>query len=114
VERAVERIVRGAWRQAMTGGGYGNRPDSGVFREELAESSALDVRRLEQSVRVIPGAGISEQELQVEKLVPEEVEGDVVEMRIRLTNAGRQTINGLLVRETLPAGTRGISGAGVS
>lgn len=106
VERAVERIVRGAWRQAMTGGGYGNRPDSGVFREELAESSALVVRRLEQSVRVIPGAGISEQELQVEKLVPEEVEGDVVEMRIRLTNAGRQTINGLLVRETLPAGTR--------
>ena len=106
VERAVERIVRGAWRQALTGGGFGDRRDSGEFQEELAESSAVELRRLEQSVRVIPGAGISEQQLQVEKLVPEEVEGDVVEMRIRLTNAGRQTISGLLVRETLPAGTR--------
>jgi len=106
VERAVERVVRGAWRQALTGGGFGDRRDSGEFQEELAESSAVELRRLEQSVRVIPGAGISEQQLQVEKLVPEEVEGDVVEMRIRLTNAGRQTISGLLVRETLPAGTR--------
>lgn len=106
VERAVDQIVRGAWRQAQSGGRFGDDRESESFREELAESSATDVRRLEQSVRVIPGAGISEQQLQVEKLVPEEVEGDVVELRIRLTNAGRQTINGLLVRETLPAGTR--------
>lgn len=106
VARAVERIVRGAWRQALAG--YRNSPnsDSGTFNEELAESSASELRRLEQSVRVIPGAGVAEQELQVEKLVPTEVEGDLVEIRIRLTNVGRQTINGLLVREALPAGTR--------
>lgn len=104
IERAVRGLRLDDWRMTFAD------PLGGRRREDLLvtlpESSAAEVRALESRVRVVPGDAVAANELRVEKTVPSESGGAEVTVEINVLNLGIQTVNGLLVREFLPRGTR--------
>ena len=101
IDRALSLLTQDGWRENS---GY-YREDSPTRNPGLQESSYLDVRNLESDIRVFPGAMVASQDIQVEKSVPTESENGEISIEISLTNPGNEVIDGLLVREHLPAMT---------
>ncbi|MEZ6126817.1 MAG: hypothetical protein R3C49_27180 [Planctomycetaceae bacterium] len=81
--QAMERIRRGS-------------------REPLREDSELSVQDLAGQVRVIPGELVSYHNLEIEKSAPTNPGPGDFEIRVRVTNTGRDRVNGIIIRELLP------------
>lgn len=109
IDRIVNRLRRDNWRES-----FGLSDDGlGLPQDVVSESSARQVRELETQiqnsmarVRITPGVSISEQDLRVEKVVPEETSSGDLTVQVSLTNLLNTRIDGLLVREFLPPGTK--------
>ena len=104
VDRAVRGLLRDNW-QATRGlrNGFDNLDD---LDDMVAESPLAEVRNLESRIRVTPGVLVSRQDLRVEKTVPEHSATGEVTIQVMVNNLGRDTIDGLIVRELLPIGTK--------
>jgi len=104
VDRAVRNLLRDNWRAGPglpnASGGIGE-PGSLVLESPLAV-----VRDLESRISVTPGVMVSRQDLRIEKTVPPKSGTGEVTMQITITNLARNAIDGLLVRELLPFGTK--------
>ena len=104
VDRAVRSLLRDNWQAAIgLRDGLGDFNDLGNL---VPESPAAEVRDLESRIRVTPGVLVSRQDLRVEKTVPESSATGEVMIQVMISNLGRDTIDGLIVRELLPIGTR--------
>lgn len=103
VDRILGRLGRDNWREAI---GLPRDDDAGLPQDDLPESPLAAVQALESRVRVTPGAFVSEHDLRVEKTVPDEFSSGDFTVQISVTNLGDKRIDGLLVRELLPFGTR--------
>ena len=68
----------------------------------LREDSAFAVEDLAAAVRIFPGEFVSSNEVQVEKRTPRRSSSNLFDIEIRVTNTGRERLNGLIVRELLP------------
>ncbi|MCP4782641.1 MAG: DUF11 domain-containing protein [Fuerstiella sp.] len=68
----------------------------------LREDSEFAVEDLAAAVRILPGEFFSSNEVQVEKRTPRSASSSVFDIEIRVTNTGRERLNGLIVRELLP------------
>ncbi len=104
VDRAVRNLLRDDW-QATLGlrDGLDNADD---LDNIVPESPLSEVRNLESRIRVTPGVLVSRQDLRVEKTAPENSATGEVAIQVMVNNLGRDTIDGLIVRELLPIGTR--------
>ncbi len=104
VDCAVRSLLRDNW-QATTGlrDGLDNLND---LDNMVPESPLAKVRNLESRIRVTPGVLVSRQDLRVEKTVPESSATGEVTIQVMVNNLGRDTIDGLIVRELLPIGTK--------
>lgn len=104
VDRAVRNLLRDDWRAGL------GLPDPFGGNEESAdlvpESPLAVVRDLESRIRVTPSVMVSRQDLRIEKTVPQRSATGEVVMQISITNLARNVIDGLLVRELLPYGTK--------
>ena len=104
VDRAVRNLLRDNWRAGPglvnAFGGIGE-PDGLVPESPLAA-----LRDLESTIRVTPGVMVSRQDLRIEKTAPQRSATGEVTMQVTITNLARNVIDGLLVRELLPDGTR--------
>ena len=104
VDRAVRNLLRDNWRAGLglpnPFGGTGEPDDL------VPESSSSVLRDLESRIRVTPGVMVSRQDLRIEKTVPHRSATGEVMMQITITNMARDVIDGLLVRELLPDGTK--------
>lgn len=103
VDRILGRLGRDNWRESI---GMPRDDDAGRPQDDLAESPLAAVKALEARVRVTPGVFVSEHDLRIEKTVPDEFSSGDFTVQISLTNLGDKRIDGLLVREMLPFGTR--------
>lgn len=104
VDRAVRNLLRDNWQATI---GLREGLDNLNDRDDLVRESPLaEVRNLESRIRVTPGVLVSRQDLRVEKTVPESSATGEVTMQVMVNNLGRDTIDGLIVRELLPIGTR--------
>ena len=104
VDRAVRSLLRDNWQAAIgLRDGLDNFNDLDKF---VPESPLAEVRNLESRIRVTPGVLVSRQDLRVEKTVPESSATGEVTIQVMVNNLGRDTIDGLIVRELLPIGTR--------
>ena len=104
VDRAVRNLLRDNWRA-----GFGLPNPSGGIEEPgslVPESPLAVVRDLESRISVTPGVLVSRQDLRIEKTVPPRSATGEVTMQITITNLARNAIDGLLVRELLPSGTK--------
>jgi len=101
IERALSLLTQDGWRENR--GSY--REDTAAAKQTLPESSYMELRNLESEIRVVPGAMVASQDIRVEKSVPTESENGEISIEISLTNPGTEVIDGLLVREHLPAMT---------
>ena len=112
VDRAVRNLLRDDWRAGLglpnSFGGIGE--SDGL----VPESPLAVVRDLESRISVTPSVMVSRQDLRIEKTVPQRSATGEVVMQVAITNLARNVIDGLLVRELLPYGTkvRGHSPAG--
>jgi hypothetical protein len=104
VDRAVRSLLRDNWQATI---GLREGLDNHNDRDDMVRESPLaEVRNLESRIRVTPGVLVSRQDLRVEKTVPESSATGEVTMQVMVNNLGRDTIDGLIVRELLPIGTR--------
>lgn len=99
IQRTLYDIQRDDW-QAFSELGFQNR--RAESRPDLREDSVYDVDRLLKSVRILSSDTIATQAIGVQKLVPENPPAGEFDIRIRLTNRGRDTLSGLVVREQIP------------
>ena len=104
VDRAVRSLLRDNW-QATLGLRDGLDNLNGLDNI-VPESPLAEVRNLESQIRVTPGVLVSRQDLRVEKTVPESSATGEVTIQVMVNNLGRDTIDGLIVRELLPIGTK--------
>ena len=104
VDRAVRNLLRDNWRAGLglpnASGGLGEPDDL------VPESPLAAVRDLESRIRVTPGVLVSRQDLRIEKTAPQRSATGEVTLQITITNLARSVIDGLLVRELLPYGTK--------
>ncbi len=104
VDRAVRNLLRDNWRAGLglpdEFGGIGEPDDL------VPESPLAVVRDLESRISVTPGVMVSRQDLRIEKTVPQRSATGEVTMQVTITNLARNVIDGLLVRELLPYGTK--------
>ncbi|HQX53270.1 MAG TPA: CARDB domain-containing protein [Planctomycetaceae bacterium] len=104
VDRAVRNLLRDDWRTGIgLPIGLNERPDVGNL---VAESPLAVVRDLESRIRVTPGVMVSRQDLRIEKTAPQRSATGEVTMQVSITNLANDSIDGLLVRELLPYGTK--------
>lgn len=104
LDRAVRSLLRDSWQATI---GLRDGLDNLIDRDDMVPESPLaDVRKLESRIRVTPGVLVSRQDLRVEKTVPESSATGEVTMQVMVNNLGRDTIDGLIVRELLPIGTK--------
>ncbi|MDG2129599.1 MAG: hypothetical protein P8K08_16485 [Fuerstiella sp.] len=68
----------------------------------LHEDSELAVEDLSAAVRIFPGDFISSNQIRVGKRTPSHSSSNVFDIEIRVSNIGRERVNGLVVRELLP------------
>ena len=113
VDRAVRQLLRDNWRA-----GVGLRDSvDGIHGagEVVPESPLAAIRNLEARIQVTPGVRVSSQDLRIEKSAPQESGTGEVTIQVTITNLAMSSIDGLLVRELLPLGTRvrGTSPAGL-
>lgn len=104
VDRAVRNLLRDDWHAGL------GLPSSfeGIAETDrmVPESPLAVVRDLESRIRVTPGVMVSRQDLRIEKTVPQRSATGEVTMQLTITNLARNVIDGLLVRELLPFGTK--------
>ena len=104
VDRAVRNLLRDNWRAGLglpnASGGIGEPDDL------VPESPLAAVRDLESRISVTPGVLVSRQDLRIEKTAPQRSATGEVTLQIAITNLARNVIDGLLVRELLPYGTK--------
>ena len=104
VDRAVRNLLRDNWRAGLglpnASGGPGEPDDL------VPESPLAAVRDLESRIRVTPGVLVSRHDLRIEKTAPQRSATGEVTLQITITNLARSVIDGLLVRELLPYGTK--------
>ena len=104
VDRAVRNLLRDNWKAGI---GLPNVPDDLGDPDNLVPESPLAaVLDLESRIRVTPGILVSSQDLRIEKTVPQQSTTGEVTMQVTITNLADDSIDGLLVRELLPSGTR--------
>lgn len=104
VDRAVRNLLRDHWR---AGSGLPNASDGIGEPDDLVPESPLGaVRNLESRIRVTPGMIVSKQDLRIEKTAPVGSATGEITMQVTITNVARNAIDGLIVRELLPFGTR--------
>ncbi len=104
VDRAVRNLLRDNWRAGL---GLPNTFGGMEASDDLVPESPLTVvRDLESRIRVTPGLMVSRQDLRIEKTVPQRSATGEVTMQVTITNLASDVINGLLVRELLPYGTK--------
>jgi uncharacterized repeat protein (TIGR01451 family) len=104
IEDALRMIPRDDWR-------FSTSDPRGIDRSAddaplLRESSRADVLDQESRVRIIPGEGIAEHNLRVEKFYPAESTGSEITLEITVMNQGSSPISGVIVKEFLPRDTR--------
>lgn len=99
IQQTLYDIQRDDWLAFSELGFRDRQPSS---RPNLREDSVYDVDRLMKSVRIQPGETVATQDLDVRKLVPENPPAGEFDIRLRLTNRGRDTLSGLVVREQIP------------
>lgn len=105
IEDAIRMLPRSDWRLSL--GDPGSlRPGDPDKDRYLEESPVTAVDRLESRVRIIPGVGIAEHDLRVEKSYPDQWSGSSITFDVRVMNVGQAPISGLVVREFLPPDTR--------
>lgn len=114
VDRILSRLAGDRWQESLEHHGV----EPGLPQDGMPESPLTAVRDLEagqSQVRITPGLLVSEHDLRVTKEFPREAETGEVTVVVNLRNMGRQTIDGLLVREILPLRTvvRGAEPLGV-
>ncbi len=104
VDRAVRKLLRDDWRAGIgLPIALNEGPDIGNL---VPESPLAVVRDLESRIRVTPGVMVSRQDLRIEKTVPQRSGTGEVMMQVSITNLANDSIDGLLVRELLPFGTK--------
>lgn len=104
VDRAVRNLLRDQWHAGIgPGNDLGGIDDRNKF---MPESPLAEVRDLESRIHVTPGVMVSRQDLRIQKTAPESSATGEVTMQVTINNLGRSRIDGLIVREFLPAGTR--------
>ncbi|MEY3173307.1 MAG: hypothetical protein RLZZ436_1221 [Planctomycetota bacterium] len=99
IERALRLLSFDGWRASLYGGSELER------LVPVEESTAAELRDLERGVRVYAGGAVASSDIEIDKRAPELSEDGLVSVELELRNAGRETIDGLLVRERLPRGT---------
>lgn len=103
IEQTLDYIQRDdqqdIW-QAFSEQGFQNRQFES--RPDLREDSIYDVDELLRSVRILSGDTVATQAIDVQKLVPDNPPAGEFDIRIRVTNRGRDTLSGLVVREQIP------------
>lgn len=99
IQQTLYDIQRDDWL-AVSQLEFQNREE--LSRPNLREDSVYEIDRLLNSVRILPGDLIATQDLDVKKLVPENPPAGEFDIVIRLTNRGRDTLSGLVVREQIP------------
>lgn len=104
VDRAVRRLLRDNWQAGVSRPNGFDRTDR--LDEEVPESPVTAVRNLESRIRVTPGVQVSSQDLRIEKSAPQRSATGEVTIQLMITNLAEDNIDGLLVRELLPYGTR--------
>ncbi|MCA9061358.1 MAG: DUF11 domain-containing protein, partial [Planctomycetaceae bacterium] len=103
IDIAVRRLGADDWTRGL--GNVNWRGRVLTDRDAIRESTPYEVIDLERGVRIIPGDDVNEQDLRIEKVVPRESAGSQLTVSIHISNEGRDSIRGLLVREYLPIGT---------
>ncbi len=99
IQQAVMSLRRDGWerfRSSHASVGSAASPDA------LREDSEFAVEDLEAAVRILPGEFVSSNEVHVEKRTPRRSSSNIFDIEIRVTNTGRERLNGLIVRELLP------------
>lgn len=107
VDRALRQLLRDDWQEHYVG--VNDSP--GLPQDLYPESRPSELADLEdqlerQRIRILPGNMVSAQDLRVEKSSPEQSATGEITLQVTLTNMGRESISGLLVREILPYGTQ--------
>lgn len=107
VDRALRQLLRDDWQEHYVG--VNDSP--GLPQDLYPESRPSELRDLEdqlerERIRILPGNMVSAQDLRVEKSSPAQSATGEITLQVTLTNMGRETISGLLVREILPYGTQ--------
>lgn len=100
IQQTVLSLRNDDWNRA--------RADFGIERVDferpaVAEGTRLDEVNLQDAVRVIPGDQISSRNLSIRKEVPDHPSPGEFDIRLTITNADRDRMSGLIVRESLPA-----------
>ncbi|MCA9035249.1 MAG: DUF11 domain-containing protein [Planctomycetaceae bacterium] len=115
INTAIRQLNQDAWMQSIgrgivRGGIYESSNEAFV-----RESTVQELANLERQVRVIPGQLLSESSLRVTKVAPVRSDSGSVDVAIRISNADKVAVSGLIVREYLPAGCqiRDINGRGL-
>lgn len=111
IDDALRRLIPDDWRKSLSsavpGSGRNHIPlGDDLNSDAIPESSSAQVKALESQVRIIPGDGIAEHDIRVDKSFPAELSGGELTLEIAITNVGSGPITGLLVREFLPRDTR--------
>ncbi|MEO2014936.1 MAG: hypothetical protein ABGZ53_11255 [Fuerstiella sp.] len=99
IQQAVMSLRHDDWerfRSSHASVGSAASPDA------LREDSEFAVEDLEAAVRILPGEFVSSNEVHVEKRTPRRSSSNIFDIEIRVTNTGRERLNGLIVRELLP------------
>ncbi len=102
IDRALRMLSFDGWRPNLSGFEVRN-PERA---EPLQESTAAELRDVERGVRIYAGGAVSSGDLEIDKQAPEISEDGVLDVELRITNRGAETIDGLIVRERLPRGTQ--------
>ena len=104
VDRLIERAVSDLRQDDWLISNPRRRPATSIAsRPRLTEDPAFAVEDLAARVRVVPGDVVSATNLKVEKFSPPSSGPGDFEIQIRLTNLGRDSLSGVIVRELLPA-----------
>ncbi|MDG1896428.1 MAG: hypothetical protein P8J37_16115 [Fuerstiella sp.] len=98
IQQAVMSLRHDDWRTFSATRSFAR----GVTPAELRQDSEVAVEDLSSAVRVFAGEFISRNQIEVEKSTPNRSSGNLFDIEIRITNTGRERVDGLLVRELLP------------
>lgn len=90
------------WRTFSLAAASGRQPRR-LDTFPLPQDPQFEVDTLERGIRVIPGDAVMENDISVEKSAPYNATTGEFEISIRVTNKSRQILDGLIVREMLPA-----------
>ncbi|MEZ6127678.1 MAG: hypothetical protein R3C59_03290 [Planctomycetaceae bacterium] len=99
IQRAMRTLRSDDWRAFSDAQSLARVRSS---RPAMREDSEFALQNLMNQVRVIPGDMVTSNSLHVEKFAPTDPGPGDFEIRIRVTNRGRDRLSGVVVRELLP------------